>query len=80
MNKDTFEQILSGVCIFGAILISFLALLLPPQGVIHYSVLILIGEVLFFVGAVLGIKSSVLSQIAQINKKIAEIKNGEYNK
>lgn len=80
MNKDTYEQILSAVCIVGAIVISFLAVLLPPQGIIHYSVLILIGEVLFFVGAVLGVKSSVLSQISEINKKIAEIKNGEYHK
>lgn len=75
MNKEIFEQILSAVCILGAIIISFAALFIPPAGVIHYSVLILIGEVLFFVGAVLGIKSSVLSQIGELNKKISEIYN-----
>jgi len=74
MDKKQLQSILSFICIFAAIVMTFISLFLPPQGEIHSSVLVLTGEVLVFVGALVGIDAVASNNIAKINEMIKEVK------
>lgn len=56
-----------GLLVLGVIIV-FVSLYLPPEGVIDNSVLTLIGENFCFVGAVWGIGQYAKVQIAKIEK------------
>ena len=77
MEKQKLQTILSFICIFAAIIMTFVSLFMPPPGEIHTSVLILTGEVLVFVGALVGIDAVASSNIARINEVIKEAKGGK---
>lgn len=74
MEKQKLQTILSFICIFAAIIMTFVSLFMPPPGEIHTSVLVLTGEVLVFVGALVGIDAVASSNIARINEVIKEAK------
>lgn len=69
-TKETIKFWAGIVCLIGGIVLSFIALFLPPAGVIHSSVLVLIGEVLTFVGAVWHITDYTKIQIRKIDSKM----------
>lgn len=77
MEKQKLQSILSFICIFAAIIMTFVSLFMPPPGEIHTSVLILTGEVLVFVGALVGIDAVASQNIARINEVIKEAKGGK---
>lgn len=68
--KETIRFIAGIVCLIGGIVLSFIALYLPPAGVIDSSVLILIGEVLTFVGAVWHLHDFTKVQMKKIENKV----------
>lgn len=74
MDKKQLQTFLSFICIFAAIVMTFISLFLPPQGEIHSSVLVLTGEVLVFVGALAGIDAVASNNIAKINEMIKDVK------
>lgn len=69
-TKETIRFIAGIVCLIGGIVLSFIALYLPPAGVIDSSVLILIGEVLTFVGAVWHLHDFTKVQMKKIENKV----------
>ena len=68
--KETIRFLAGVVCLIGGIVLSFIALYLPPAGVIDSSVLILIGEVLTFVGAVWHLHDFTKVQIKKIENSV----------
>ena len=59
-NDNVKEIIQYGLCIFciiGAMVMSFLAMYIEPQGELSNSILVLIAQVLVFCGSLLGINS-----------------------
>ncbi len=56
MNRNSLIQLLiaTALCLAGIVLL-FLGFAYPPEGEIHYSVLVAYGETLTFVGSLLGI-------------------------
>lgn len=70
--KEWIRFISGIVCLLGGIVISFISLYLPPEGVIDSSVLILIGEVLTFVGALWHLHDFTKVQIKRIESKTNE--------
>lgn len=59
-SDDLKEAIQYGLCIFciiGAMVMSFLAMYIEPQGELSNSVLVLIAQVLVFCGSLLGINT-----------------------
>lgn len=75
MSKEgefwSYEHVMSLFCIIGAMIMTFVALFIPPQGIIDNSVLILVAEVLVFAASIMGIKTTSLSVI----KDIAQLKS-----
>lgn len=77
-SDDLKEAIQYGLCIFcilGAMVMSFIAMYLVPQGIIDSSILWLIAQVLVFCGALIGINSSHNVQMKKINGKISSIES-----
>ena len=77
-SDDLKEAIQYGLCIFcilGAMVMSFIAMYLVPQGIIDSSILWLIAQVLVFCGALIGINSTHNVQMKKINGKVAEIES-----
>jgi hypothetical protein len=61
--KLTVNRIKSGIAIFCvscAMICAFIALYIPPQGVIHSSVLWFIAQTLLFVGSLLGVEVGII--------------------
>lgn len=71
-TKETIKFLMGILCLVCGIVLSFIALLLPPQGVIDHSVLILIGEVLTFVGAIWNIGHYTTLQIKKFEYKMSK--------
>ena len=65
-TKDNIKFAMSVVLLIAGIVMAFVSLYLPPQGVIDSSVLMLIGETFTFIGAVWGISSYTGVQIKKI--------------
>ena len=76
-TKEFIQYIICVICIISAMIMSFLALYITPEGEIHSSVLWICGQVLVFVGSIFGITS-----IHRVNmRKIdAKIKNSKIDK
>lgn len=55
MDKETIKHIISIVAFIAAIVIGFIALFMPPQGIIDASVLWFTAQLLVFVSGLLGI-------------------------
>jgi TctA family transporter len=71
MEHKTIKSIISVVAFFSAVVIGFIALFIPPAGIIDASVLWFIAQLLVFVSGLLGINLSIdnIKQVAQIVKK-----------
>lgn len=71
MEHKTIKAIISVVAFLSAVVIGFIALFIPPTGVIDASVLWFIAQLLVFVSGLLGINLSIdnIKQVAQIVKK-----------
>lgn len=71
MEHKTIKAIISIVAFLSAVVIGFIALFMPPTGVIDASVLWFIAQLLVFVSGLLGINLSIdnIKQVAQIVKK-----------
>ena len=69
MNKETIKHIISIVAFVAAIVIGFIALFMPPTGIIDASVLWFTAQLLVFVSGLLGIdfKIDSLKQSASTN-------------
>lgn len=76
MEHKTIKQIISIIAFLSAIVIGFIAVFIPPTGVIDASVLWFIAQLLVFVSGLLGINFSIdnIKQIAQVGKKKEENK------
>ena len=68
MEHKTLKQIISIIAFLSAIVIGFIALFIPPTGVIDASVLWFIAQLLVFVSGLLGINFSIdnIKQVAQV--------------
>ena len=79
-NKDTKEE-LSYIAAFTALLFGLVlcgfGFYADPTGVIHESVLWLLGQCLFYSGAVFGISGYIKSQINSFNSKRKDKKDLE---
>ena len=64
-----------GLCIFGCIMIAF-GFIVNPLGIIHNSVLIVVGEIFSFAGCILGINMAYQSKLKTLENKL-EIKKVE---
>lgn len=78
MNKEVIKHIISVVAFFAAVVIGFIALFIPPTGIIDASVLWFVAQLLVFVSGILGIdfKVDALNKIASTRKQ----KDNEENK
>ena len=77
MEHKTLKQIISIIAFLSAIVIGFIALFIPPTGIIDASVLWFIAQLLVFVSGLLGINFSIdnIKQVAQaVGKKKEENK------
>jgi len=74
MEHKTLKQIISIIAFLSAIVIGFIALFMPPTGVIDASVLWFIAQLLVFVSGLLGINFSIdnIKQVAQVVGKKKE--------
>lgn len=70
MNKEVIKAGLSILAFFSAVVIGFIALFIPPTGVIDASVLWFTAQLLVFVSGLLGINLNIdsLKQIASTKK------------
>lgn len=66
MKNKTLKSVLSIVSFVAAIVIGFVALFIPPSGLIHTSVLWFTAQLLVFTSGLLGIEIN----IDALNKKI----------
>jgi len=71
MGHKTIKAIISVIAFLAAIVIGFIALFIPPTGIIDASVLWFTAQLLVFVSGLLGINLSIdnLKQVAQVGKK-----------
>ncbi len=69
--KDNVKVLISILAFLSAVVIGFIALFIPPAGIIDASVLWFTAQLLVFVSGLLGINLSIdnLKQVAQVNKK-----------
>jgi hypothetical protein len=74
MEHKTIKQIISIIAFLSAIVIGFIAVFIPPTGVIDASVLWFIAQLLVFVSGLLGINFSIdnIKQVAQVVGKKKE--------
>lgn len=70
MNKEVIKAVLSILAFLSAVVIGFIALFIPPTGIIDASVLWFTAQLLVFVSGLLGINLSIdsLKQIASTKK------------
>lgn len=69
-TKESLKFIAGCICLGMAIIISFIALFLPPQGIIDSSVLWLIAQALIFVSSLWHLSEYLSLQTSKIlNKK-----------
>lgn len=71
--KEWIQYIICIVCIIGAMVMSYIALYMPPSGEISQSVLWLIAQVLVFCGSIMGIGSLHTIQTKKIDAKIKDM-------
>ena len=71
MEHKTLKAIISVVAFLAAVVIGFIALFIPPTGIIDASVLWFIAQLLVFVSSLLGINLSIdnIKQVAEVVKK-----------
>lgn len=71
MEHKTLKAIISVVAFLAAVVIGFIALFIPPAGIIDASVLWFIAQLLVFVSGLLGINLSIdnIKQVAEVVKK-----------
>ena len=71
MEHKTLKAIISVVAFLAAVVIGFIALFIPPTGIIDASVLWFIAQLLVFVSSLLGINVSIdnIKQVAEVVKK-----------
>ena len=50
-TKDALKFLSGFICLFGAMIMSFLAMYIDPTGEIHISILVLIAQVLVFIAS-----------------------------
>lgn len=70
MKHETIKHIISIVAFLAAVVIGFIALFMPPTGVIDASVLWFTAQLLVFVSGILGINMNIdnLKQFASTSK------------
>ena len=71
MDNKKLKSIISVIAFLAAVTIGFIALFIPPTGIIDASVLWFTAQLLVFISGLLGINLSIdnLKQVAQVNKK-----------
>lgn len=75
--KEFIQYAICIICIIGAMVMSFLAMYIAPQGVIDSSILWICGQVLIFVGSIFGINSIHNVQLKKIDGKIEGLSLGK---
>jgi hypothetical protein len=73
----SFEHIIVLISLFGAIIMSFIALFTPPPGEISSSVLFLIGEIMIFICTIMGVKVAALNVFKQFGDNIRAVSEKE---
>lgn len=68
-TRETLKFLAGGVCLLMAIIISFVALFLPPQGIIDSSVLWLIAQALIFVSSLWHLSDYIGLQMNKLKEK-----------
>ena len=79
-SKEVIQYAICVICIVGAMIMSFLALYITPEGEIHSSVLWICGQVLVFVGSIFGITSIHRINMRKIDAKIGNSKKDKIDK
>lgn len=72
-TRESLKFIAGGVCLLMAIIISFIALFLPPQGIIDSSVLWLIAQALIFVSSLWHLSDYLGVQLKRLTIKEKEV-------
>ncbi len=68
-NAMTVKEITALILLACGIIMAFIALLLPPVGEIHDSVLYIFAQILIYCGSLFGIDTYVTKKMHEINKK-----------
>ena len=79
-SKEVIQYAICVICIVCAMIMSFLALYITPEGEIHSSVLWICGQVLIFVGSIFGITSIHRVNMKKIDAKIGNSKIDKIDK
>lgn len=79
-SKEVIQYAICVICIIGAMIMSFLALYITPEGEIHNSVLWICGQLLVFVGSIFGINSIHRVNMRKINNRIENSKIDKIDK
>ena len=66
-TRDSLKFLAGFICLFGAMVLSFIAIYLEPEGIIDSSVLILIGQVLVFIASLWSLNDFL--KLKELNKK-----------
>lgn len=66
-TRDSLKFLAGFICLFGAMVLSFIAIYLEPEGIIDSSVLILIGQVLVFIASLWSLSDFL--KLKELNKK-----------
>jgi acyl-CoA synthetase (AMP-forming)/AMP-acid ligase II len=80
MNKEVIKSIISVIAFLSAVIIGFIAIFIPPSGIIDASVLWFTAQLLVFVSGLLGVDFQInaLKQIASTSNN--KEKNKEKDK
>lgn len=80
MNKEVIKSIISVIAFLSAVIIGFIAIFIPPTGIIDASVLWFTAQLLVFVSGLLGVDFQInaLKQIASTSNN--KEKNKEKDK
>ena len=80
MNKEVIKSIISVIAFLSAVVIGFIAIFIPPSGIIDASVLWFTAQLLVFVSGLLGVDFQInaLKQIASTSNN--KEKNKEKDK
>lgn len=68
-TRESLKFVAGGVCLIMAIIISFVALFLPPTGIIDSSVLWLIAQALLFTSSLWHLSDYIGLQINKLREK-----------
>jgi hypothetical protein len=60
ISVNSIKSYIAIFCVICAMVCAFIALYIPPQGIIHSSVLWFIAQTLLFVGSLLGVEVGII--------------------